>query len=124
MDMEPERTTLDLSHETAAKGLEEDQDVDGDANAVVRIGQVARGTDGDETEDEDDGRKADSNDVEVRMVLDGLARTLGVETDKQGGDGYYKEEGDGGQHAVAEDETVVLCEGRKAVSHSWRERCH
>ena len=84
-----------MSNQTAADSLQEDQDVNGDANAVVRIRQTPRRADSHEAEDEEYGAQEHGEDVEVGMVPDAVAGPLCVETDIEDGKGHNEEECDG-----------------------------
>jgi len=55
------------------------------------------------------------------MVTDRVTRPFGIEASDQNGNGHEKKESDGGKDTMAENQAVVLCEGRKAVSHAC---CH
>jgi hypothetical protein len=117
--MQPKRVTAgQLPNQPTADGLEQNQDIDGNANSMMRVRQIAGRADGEEAEHEDDGGKANSQDLQVGMVVDGPPRSAGVEPDEEHGAGYNEEEGYRGENTMAEDKTVVLREGRKAVPHA------
>jgi hypothetical protein len=69
VDMHPERVTAsELLDETTAYSLEQDQHINGNTNSMVRVCQVARRADGDESENENDGAEADGKDLKIGMV--------------------------------------------------------
>lgn len=108
----------DFANETATKSLNQNHDVDGDTDAMVWICEVSGRADSDETENEDDGAETDSDDLKVCMISDGVSRLAGVEAGNEDGNWDDEEEGDGGYHSVAENETVVLGQGREAIAHA------
>lgn len=85
---------------------------------MVWVGEVSRRADRDEAENEDDGAEKDSDDLKVGMVSDGVTRLAGVEPGNEYSDWDNEEEGDGGYHSVAENETVILGQGREAIAHA------
>jgi hypothetical protein len=104
----------------AAKGLQQDHDVDGDTDPVVRVRQRPLWPDGEESEDEDDGAEPNGEDVEVGVRPHvALVVARAAEALDHHGRGHEDEEGDRRQHAVGGYEAVVLRQGREAVAHAY-----
>lgn len=108
----------DFADKTATKSLNQNHDINSDADAMVRICEVSVWTDSDEAENEDDGAEADSEDLKVCMISDGVSRLARVESGNEDGNRDNEEEGDGGYHSVAENKTVILGQGRETIAHA------
>lgn len=119
VEMDPEGATTDVLDETAADGLEEDQDVYGHADAVVGVRQASRRAHGDEAEDEDDGGEAHGEDLEIGMESCGGLSAGPAEPLLHDGCGYDEEKGHGGEDSVGRDYAVILRQGGEAVSHAF-----
>ena len=118
MDVKAKGAACDFSDETASDSLEQYQDVDGDADSMMRVSQVPWRAHGDEAEDEYDCCEANGQNLEVRMILDRLSWALSVEPYEQDGEWHDKEKGDGSQHTVTENEAVVLRKSCEAIAHA------
>jgi hypothetical protein len=94
-----------------AHELDQDQNVYSNADAVVRVRQVSRRTDGKEAKNEDDSRETNGKNLQVGVVANGAPRPTCVEPRQQHGDGNDEEEGHYGEYAMAKDQRVVLCQG-------------
>lgn len=107
MNHESQGFLENISDDAASNGLGENQDVDGYANAMVRIRQVTGRTDGEESEDEYDGGKTDGKNLDV-CVYAAASSTVRMEPHIHDGNWYKEQEGYSGQDAMSSDKAVVL----------------
>jgi hypothetical protein len=123
VEVDAERTSGNVPDQTAADGLQQNHDVNGDSDSMVRVGEVARRAYRNKAQNEYDGGEANSKNLEVGVIFDRLAGALRVESDEE--DGYWddEEERESSQYTVAEDEAVVLCKSGEAIAHSIVSHC-
>lgn len=102
----------------APGSLNENHDVYGHPDSVVRVREVSRRPHGDEAQNEHHGAQTDGEDVEVDVVPYSRSGPVGVVSRQENCGGDEEEEHDGGYDSVPEDQGVVLSQGREAVAHS------
>lgn len=95
-------------NEPSCDGLKQDQDIDCEADAVMRVGKTSIGADGEPSKNEDDRRQSNSDDLEPDMESQGPARFSAIKARYDDGCGDDEDEGDGRERAMHTDERVVL----------------
>lgn len=107
-------------HKGAGDGLEQDQDVEGQADVMMRVRQAAPRADGEPTEHEDHGRQRHGDDLQPDMQAQGPAGSAAVEARRDYGRRDDDDEDDGREDGVSADQGMILGEPGKSVSHSCR----
>lgn len=77
-----------------AHSLQQNEDVDRDADSMVRVGKTPRGAHGHEAQDEEDRAEQHGEDVQVGVVADAVPRAAGVEAHVEHREGHDEEECD------------------------------
>ena len=98
--------------------LAEDEHVDGEADAMMWVGQVSIGADGDEAEDDDDRGQGEGDDVQPDVQPDSPIGSAIVESGEQYSRRNDDQEGDGGDYTVAADQGMILGEPCEPVPHA------
>jgi hypothetical protein len=112
--------TLPVTDEISPHDLEQDQDVYGDANAMMWVCKAAIGPDGEPAECENDRGQKHGQYLQPHMDLDGESGVELERSEAQGKDGSrdYEKECYGGEDSMAEDEGVVFGKTAKPIRHS------
>lgn len=99
---------LDLMYKCTTNGLNKDQDVYSNTNAMMWVCQTSAWTYSKVAKDEDDSGENDSEDLERNVYSKGQSWVLVVEAGNEDGGWYNAEEGDGSDDSMSGDYRLVL----------------
>lgn len=110
---------LEVPNDSPTHKLQDKQDQDGYADAVVRICQCALGTDSQISEDEDDNEQETREYLKVGVVFNGVAWAATVEAHGEDSPRDEEKENEGSENTVGEDHLMILVQRCESIAHTY-----
>ena len=117
--MEISAVFLAATYDTSCDGLYPKQYVDGESDAMMRVGERSFWSDCKEAQGDDHSGKEQSSDLQPNVEANSISRTAAVEAHEEDGAWNNGQEGDGRNDSVRLDERVVPGHGEESVCHTY-----
>ena len=114
----PRLPLLPTMDKPSTNGLHQDQDIDGQPDAVVGVRETAPRADGKPSQHEYDCRQQHCKNLQPYVQPQRPARSSSVEARREDGSRYDDEEDKCAENSVCAHNGVILCQSGESISHS------